>query len=40
MEEAQILARPILSAEALEQVVIKAVFSDAAQCDGERLQDE
>src|SRR4029079_5012489 len=31
---------PILSAEALEQVVINAVFLDAAQRDGERLQDE
>ena len=31
---------PILSAEALEQVVINAVFADAAQRDGERLQDE
>jgi DNA invertase Pin-like site-specific DNA recombinase len=30
----------ILSAEALEQVVIKAVFADVAQRDGERLQDE
>ena len=31
---------PILSAEALEQVVINAVFLDTAQRDGERLQDE
>jgi len=31
---------PILSAEALEQAVIKAVFADAVQRDGERLQDE
>src|SRR5262245_3130365 len=31
---------PILSADALEQVVINAVFSDVAQQDGERLQDE
>ena len=31
---------PILSAEALEQVVIGAVFADATQRDGERLHDE
>ncbi|MFL5806100.1 MAG: zinc ribbon domain-containing protein [Roseiflexaceae bacterium] len=31
---------PILSAEALEQVVMQAVFADTAQRDGERLQDE
>jgi hypothetical protein len=30
----------ILSAEAIEQVVIKAVFGEAARRDGERLQDE
>lgn len=33
-------AMPILSAEALEQVVLKAVFSDLATRDGDRLQDE
>jgi hypothetical protein len=31
---------PILSADALEQCVIQAIFSDIAQRDGERLQDE
>ena len=31
---------PILSADALEQRVIHAIFSDIAQRDGERLQDE
>ncbi len=31
---------PILSADALEQRVIQAIFSDIAQHDGERLQDE
>ena len=31
---------PILSADALEQRVIQAIFSDIAQRDGERLQDE
>jgi transposase len=31
---------PILSAEALEQVVIGAVFADATQRDGEQLHDE
>ena len=31
---------PILSEDALEQVVISAVFSDIAQRKGERLQDE
>src|SRR5258706_16315222 len=31
---------PILSAEALEKVVIGAVFADATQRDGERLHDE
>lgn len=31
---------PILSADALEQAVLRAVFADAAARDGQRLQDE
>ncbi len=33
-------AMPILSADALEQAVLKAVFAEAAARDGQRLQDE